>query len=279
MKKVVAFAGKYRGINMIVNSKKTAVSRVGISVGTAVAVLSLAHLPSGTASEPTRSSSAAQPPRIVSTDPKVGETDVDPSLKEIRITFDKDMGTGFSWTGGPPDFPPTPDGQQAKWSDKRTCVLPVKLEAARYYRVGINSTSFHNFRSADGVPANPSALYFTTRGASETLKRKVSKPAIVELTPKNGANDVDPALKEIRVTFTVPMGEGFSWTGGGEHFPSIPDGKKPLWSDDHKTCVLPVELKPGWEYHLGLNSPSHKNFQSSGGIPLESVSYTFKTKQ
>jgi hypothetical protein len=101
---------------------------------------------------------------------------------------------------------------------------------------------------------------------------------IVSIEPKNGAQDVDASIKELRITFNVPMGGGFSWTGGGPQFPTIPEGKKPFWSEDHKTCVLPVELKPGWEYQLGLNSVSHKNFQSAGGVPLEPVSYTFKTK-
>ena len=44
------------------------------------------------------------------------------------------------------------------------------------------------------------------------------------------------------------------------------------------TCVLPVELEPGKEYRLGLNSPSHKNFQSAGGVPLDPVTITFKTR-
>lgn len=218
------------------------------------------------------------PPRIVATSPKVGETEVKPNLKEITVTFDRDMQPGFSWTGGPPDFPSGPEGQKPHWLDKRTCVLPVQLQAARYYRVGINSTSYQSFRSADGIPAQTSAIYFTTVGASGTLKRKASRPIIVGLVPRNGAADVDPNLKELRVTFNVPMAEGFSWTGGGEQFPPIPAGKKPFWSEDHKTCILPVELKPGWEYHLGLNSPSHKNFQSSGGVALDPVNYTFKTR-
>jgi hypothetical protein len=218
------------------------------------------------------------PPRIVATSPKTGETDVKSDLTEITVTFDRDMQPGFSWTGGPPDFPTGPEGKKPQWRDKRTCVLPVKLEAARYYRVGINSVSYHGFQSTEGVAAQPSALYFTTVGASDQLKRKASRPMIIGLVPKNGATDVDPNLKEIRVTFNMPMAEGFSWTGGGEQFPAIAQGKKPFWMDDHKTCVLPVELRPGWEYHLGLNSPSHKNFQSSGGVPLDPVSYSFKTK-
>jgi RNA polymerase sigma-70 factor (ECF subfamily) len=224
------------------------------------------------------SASAAQgPPRIVSTSPAVGATDVDPALTEITVTFDQDMGGGMSWTGGGPEFPPSPAGAQAEWRDKRTCVLPVKLERGHYYRVGINSQSYRNFRSAAGVPAAPSAIYFTTQGASEALKNKTQVPKLVSVKPPHGAKDVSPDLKELRVTFNVPMGESFSWTGGGPSFPTIPEGKKPYWTDDHKTCVLPVELKPNTQYRLGLNSPSNKGFQSVGGVPLSPVVYTFKT--
>jgi hypothetical protein len=218
------------------------------------------------------------PPQIVSTAPANGQSDVDPGLKEITVTFDRDMGGGFSWTGGGPEYPPTPEGAKPYWRDKRTCVLPVTLERGHLYRVGINSPSYHNFQSADGVPANPTSLYFTTQGASQQLKNQISKPRIVGLTPRNGDKEVDPGLKELRVTFNVPMSGGCSWTGGGPQFPTIPNGKKPYWTEDKMTCILPVELQPNWEYHLGLNSPSFKNFKSTGGVPLDPVAYTFKTR-
>ena len=157
-------------------------------------------------------------------------------------------------------------------------MLPVTLEAGKYYRVGINSTSHQNFRSADGIPVKPSAIYFTTKGAADDVQQKTAKPQIVKMVPENRAADVDPKTTELRVTFSVPMKNGFSWTGGGPSFPEAPAGKKPFWTDDQKTCVLPVELKPGSEYRLGLNSPSHKNFQSASGVPLDPVTYTFKTK-
>ncbi len=219
------------------------------------------------------------PPRIVSTTPAIGATEVDPTITEITVTFDRDMGGGLSWTGGGPDYPPGIEGKKVRWRDKRTCVMPVKLQAAKYYRVGINSTSYQNFRSADGVPARPSAIYFATKGASEEIKRKVGKPVIVALNPLHGAKDVDPNLTELRVTFNVPMGGGFSWTGGGEQYPKGVEGKGPFWTEDKKTCVLPVKLEPGKTYRLGLNSPSHKNFQSEGGVPLEPVNYSFTTRQ
>ena len=251
----------------------------------ALALVTLTDAQSGPGSQEPRASDAASaqldpkgPPRIIATSPRIAETEVNPATTEITVTFDRDMQEGFSWTGGGPEFPASPNGQKAQWRDKRTCVLPVQLQVGHYYRVGINSTSFQNFRSAEGVAAKPSAIYFTTQGASEALKRQVSKPQIVSLTPVNGARDVDPGLTELRVTFNVAMGEGFSWTGGGPEFPTIAEGKKPYWIEDHKTCVLPVRLNPGSQYRLGLNSPSHKNFQSAGGVPLDPVTYSFKTR-
>jgi hypothetical protein len=217
-------------------------------------------------------------PRIVSTTPALGASDVDPGLKEITVTFDRDMGPGFSWTGGGPEYPPNREGQKPFWRERRTCVLPVQLEAGKSYRVGINSPSHQNFRSAAGVPAPPSAIYFTTRGAGEELLGKAAKPRIVKLEPRNGAQDVDPNLTELRVTFSVPMQSGFSWTGGGPQFPPGREGKRPHWTEDHKTCVLPVQLQPNWQYRVGLNSPSRQNFKSEAGLPLDPVVYTFKTK-
>jgi beta-lactamase regulating signal transducer with metallopeptidase domain len=221
-----------------------------------------------------------RPPNIVATSPEVGATDVDPALKEITVTFDEDMGGGMSWTGGGPEYPPVPEGQKAQWRDKRTCVLPVQLQAARFYRVGINSMSYLNFASAHGIAAEPSAIYFTTQGASEAVKAKARMPKAVKLEPPNGAQDVSPKLKELRATFDVPMGDGMSWCGGDGPlpFPKGLEGKQPHWTKDGKTCVLPVQLSPGVEYELWLNAGAYNNFQSVGGIPLEPMRYTFKTK-
>lgn len=217
------------------------------------------------------------PPQIVATSPLVGAKDVDPGTSEIVVTFDRDMAKGFSWTGGGTNYPPILEGQRPVWRDTRTAVLPVKLAAGRYYRVGINSRSHRNFRSAAGVPALPSAIYFTTRGAGGELTAKMQKPVVLEMSPANGAADVDPKTAELRVTFSVPMGGGCSWTGGGANYPALREGERPHWSEDQRTCMLPVRLEPNRQYRLGLNSPSHKNFQSAAGVPLEPVVYMFKT--
>lgn len=224
------------------------------------------------------SAQAAQgAPQIVSTSPARGASDVDPALKEITVTFDQDMGGGMSWTGGGPEFPTISEGKQGHWRDKRTCVLPVKLQGGHHYRVGINSVSFRNFQSEAGVPALTSAIYFTTEGTSDPRQSQPQVPKIVSMKPPTGAKDVSPDLKELRVTFNVPMGKGFSWTGGGPEYPTVPEGKKAFWTEDGKTCVLPVELKPDSQYRLGLNSQSFRNFKSAEGVPLVPVVYTFKT--
>jgi beta-lactamase regulating signal transducer with metallopeptidase domain len=218
-------------------------------------------------------------PHIVKSIPEQGATGVDPELTEIAVTFDRDMGKGMSWTGGAPHFPPTDDNREARWTDARTCVLPVNLKKGAFYRLGINSTSYQNFRDTGGAPAACSVIAFATAGASDAVKLRVRLPKIVTLSPKNGALDVDPKTAALRVTFDVPMGDGMSWTGGGAGMPKdAPDGKRPGWSSDGKTCTLPVSLEPGHNYELGLNSPQHINFQSKWGIPLEPIVYKFRTR-
>ena len=104
-------------------------------------------------------------------------------------------------------------------------------------------------------------MYFVTEGATPDVIAQAQAPEIVKLAPENGATEVDPSLKGISVTFNIPMGDGMSWTGGGPEFPEIPDGQQPNWSQDKRTCTLPVTLKSGHKYRLGLNSVSHVNFQ------------------
>ena len=225
----------------------------------------------------TTSAQAQDAPRIVLTSPKNGATDVDPTLKEVAVTFDRDMEGGMSWTGGGPEMPVSPKGKRAEWRDKRTCVLPVQLVAGHRYRVGINSPSYRNFRSEAGVSVIPTALYFTTRGVEGNSQSEAKPPKVVSMNPINGAQDVSASITMLSVTFNVPMADGFSWTGGGPEMPKTPEGRRPYWTKDHKTCVLPVELTPGATYRLGLNSPSFKGFQSATGVPLDPVTYTLKT--
>jgi hypothetical protein len=223
--------------------------------------------------QPPATRGASGPPRIIATSPKSGAADVDPGLKEITVTFDRDMDSGMSWTGGGPALPKSPEGSKAHWRDKRTCVLPVVLQSGRAYRVGFNSKSYQNFRDVDGVAATPSAIAFRTSG----LPGKTKAPEIVAIDPPNGATDVNPAVTELRVTFNIAMGHGMSWVGEVPNFPGSPEGKKPYWTDGGKTCVLPVVLRPGWKYALSLNSRSFQGFQSEDGVALAPVAFRIET--
>lgn len=106
------------------------------------------------------------PPVVVKTVPVAGATDVDPALTELRVTYSKDMKDGsWSWsTWGEENFPETA-GKPRYLSDKRTCVLPVKLEPGKFYAVWLNSDKFKNFKDKDGRAAVPYLLTFRTRGS------------------------------------------------------------------------------------------------------------------
>ncbi len=215
-----------------------------------------------------------QAPRIVSISPGIGATNVDPATTEIRVTFDQDMGGGFSWTGGGEKYPKTTG--KPRWVDKRTCVLPVALERARFYRVGINSKSYKNFRSASGIPVKDTVLYFATEGVPASESAWMTAPTVVSMTPKNGAK-VSPSLSELSVTFDQAMGAGFSWVRGIGNFPKL-EGK-PSWSEDKKTCSVAASLEPGTPYRFSLNREGYVNFQNSGGVPLKPVIWEFTTKE
>ena len=80
----------------------------------------------------------------------------------------------------------------------------------------------------------------------------LAKPPVVEKAePDQGAEDVDPGLREMRITFDQPMSKnGFSVLGGG---PTFPVSGRPKWKDD-RTIILPVKLKPNQTYRLQINS-------------------------
>jgi hypothetical protein len=106
----------------------------------------------------------ADRPHVVETAPQHNAKDVDPATAEIRVTFDKPM-TDQSWSwvrSSSNDFPES-TGEVHYLDNMKTCVMPVKLEAGKKYTVWFNTANYQNFKDADGRPAEPHLLTFTTR--------------------------------------------------------------------------------------------------------------------
>jgi RNA polymerase sigma factor (sigma-70 family) len=108
------------------------------------------------------------PPVVLSVEPKVGAIDVDPDIKEIRVTFSKKMtDKSWSWPTGNKYAAPKVEGGTIHFErDGRTCVMPVKLEPGNTYVIGVNSERFHGFRDTQGHPALPYLFVFRTKAAA-----------------------------------------------------------------------------------------------------------------
>jgi hypothetical protein len=99
-------------------------------------------------------------------------------------------------------------------------------------------------------------------------------PRVVKAAPDNGATDVDPFTREIRVTFDQPMDKGTSVVGGGPTFPKVTGRAR--WVDE-RTCVLDVQLEPDHDYWLSINSTRFTNFRNKAGEPGIPYPISFRT--
>ncbi|TWU10583.1 Ig-like domain-containing protein [Allorhodopirellula heiligendammensis] len=104
----------------------------------------------------------AAPAVVIQTIPVAGDGAVSPDVKEIRVVFSKDMKDGsWSWSTVTKDSFPALAGKP-RYTDKRTCVLPVKLQPETTYGIWLNSSKFGEFRDAEGTSAIPYLLVFRT---------------------------------------------------------------------------------------------------------------------
>jgi hypothetical protein len=222
-------------------------------------------------------------PAVQKAEPAAFADNVDPSVSEIKVTFNQAMADrSWSWCGSGEHYPEIV-GDGPKYDEaKTTCTLPVKLEPGKVYRLGINAPSFRNFKSADGVPARCYQLLFATKDADGKPTRippamlaetKVynaaaakGDPVILKTNPVAFNDKVPASLSKITVTFNQPMlDKNWSWTGGGDTYPKL--NGKPSYDAAKTTCTLPVKLEPGKAYWVGVNSPSFQNFQNPAQMP------------
>lgn len=102
-------------------------------------------------------------------------------------------------------------------------------------------------------------------------------PAVVSTTPQWLQNDVDPDLGHIEITFDRPMNpDAIGFTGAGESYPD-PAGK-PSFDATRTTCTLPVKLRPGRVYWIGINGPTTRGFAAEDGTPAQWRILLFSTR-
>jgi len=103
-------------------------------------------------------------------------------------------------------------------------------------------------------------------------------PKVVLMFPPNGADDVDPNIEKISITFDQPMMD-HSWSvvTTGKNFPDVVG--KPWYDNSGTRFNMKVKLKPDCLYEFGLNSQAFKGFKSRKGIPLAPVLVRFKTRK
>jgi hypothetical protein len=108
------------------------------------------------------------PPSVVKTVPQCGDTNVDPTLSQIAVTFSKDMAEqSWSFCNAPDHRDAFPNligvnGGGKYQTDKRTCVLNVALESDKTYAIWMNMGQYQGFRDSEGHPAVPYLLVFRT---------------------------------------------------------------------------------------------------------------------
>jgi RNA polymerase sigma factor (sigma-70 family) len=111
------------------------------------------------------------------------------------------------------------------------------------------------------------------------LKVADAPPVVVKTVPAAGAEGVDPATKEVSVTFSKAMTDG-SWTwatdkGRGVELPS--GENKPAFDKDKKTCTLAVKLEPDTTYAVWLNGGKFMSFVDAAGTPSLPYLLVFRT--
>ena len=110
------------------------------------------------------------PPMVVKTEPESRVTGVDFTIQEIKVTYDRPMETGGSWSWiihtNLGVYPGYRGSAGPRWENNgKTCVLPVKLSPNTVYAIGVNSFRHTGFKDKAGTAAVPHVWVFKTRKA------------------------------------------------------------------------------------------------------------------
>jgi len=103
------------------------------------------------------------------------------------------------------------------------------------------------------------------------------QPVVIKTSLENFANNVSPDVNQITITFDKTMGtNGYSWCQNNpQTFPETTG--KPFFSRDKLSCTLPVKLKVGQYYRIGINTPPFFGFKSTDSQIAQEFIFIFAT--
>lgn len=105
------------------------------------------------------------------------------------------------------------------------------------------------------------------------------RPWVVEIKPfSNGAINVDPSLKQIKIVFDRPLtGKGYSINYGKKGKKLFPKIEKVTFSENRSSVFIDVQLEPNHTYEMVLTGRSFKSMKHK--IGMKNFSISFKTKK
>lgn len=121
------------------------------------------------------------------------------------------------------------------------------------------------------------AIPAETRAEGGDKKVSDAPAVVVKTVPVAGSDDVDPATKEIRVTFSKEMTDkSWSWCTDTDKGADLP-GNNIRYDKDKKTCVMDVTLKPETTYATWVNAGKFQGFRDASGTPSVPYLLVFRT--
>jgi len=126
-------------------------------------------------------------------------------------------------------------------------------------------------------PFMPHVVAFFNAAAARVDQMLAARPKVVSLSIINGAKNVDPALKEIVISFDRAMNpKNYTVVRSGAL--TQPKVGKISFDDTGRVLTLPVTLEPDKEYAFSLNWPGGGSFQSTDGVLLPAFEVVFRTR-
>ncbi|MGI8889933.1 MAG: Ig-like domain-containing protein [Chthoniobacterales bacterium] len=223
----------------------------------------------------------AERPKIVATTPKFWEIGVAPSaVKEVKVSFDRVMRSGFWDFLGNNVLPPPTNYETTMTPDLKSFGMRVNLQPGKVYILGLNERGIPGvgFQNDLGVSAHPAFLVFQTAGNPSA---EDAPPRALSTSPGHASENVDPdRLKGIIVVFDQAM-------KAEKHGLHLFEEKKPVdltkttfsYSPDGKTFTLNYALKPSTHYEVVMNSTEDIGFATTNRVPLWPVRFSFATGQ